>query len=107
MQTTIQLYKPSLATSQVTVRKWKDTEKDAFLQDLKNAVEKFHSVDSAEDIPREYNTTLQHIADSHAPPKNRITKTRPQAESLMSRIKVQEAPWNVRKYRKSNKDFAC
>ena len=80
MQTTIQLNKPSLATSQVTFRKWKDTEKDMFLQDLKSAVEKFHSVHSAEDIPREYNTTLQHIADSHAPPKNRITKTRPQAD---------------------------
>ena len=53
VQTTIQLDQPSLATSRVTLRKWKDIDKDAFLQDLKNAVEKLHSVDFAEDIARE------------------------------------------------------
>ena len=52
VQTTIQLDKPSLATSRVTFRKWKDIDKDAFLQHLKNAIEKLHSVDSAEDIAR-------------------------------------------------------
>ena len=80
VQTTIQLDKPSLATSRVTLRKWKDIDKDAFLQDLKNAVEKLHSVDSAEHIAKEYNTTLQNFADSYVPTKNRIIKTRPQAE---------------------------
>ena len=80
VQTTIQLDNPSLATSRVTFRKWKDIDKDAFLQDLKNAVEKLHSFDSAEGIASEYNTTLQNIADSYAPTKNRIIKTRPQAE---------------------------
>ena len=80
MQTTIQLDKPSLATSRVTFSKWKDIDKDAFLQDLQNAVEKFHSVNSAEDIAKEYNSTLQNIADSYAPTKNRIIKTRPQAQ---------------------------
>ena len=80
MQTTIQLDKPSLAIWRVTFRKWKDIDKDAFLQDLKNAVEKLHSVDSAEDIAREYNSTLQNIVDSYTPTKNRIIKTRPQAE---------------------------
>ena len=80
VQTTIQLDKPSLAILRVTFTKWKDIDKDAFLQDLKNAVEKLHSVDSAEDIAREYNSTLQNIVDSYAPTKNRIIKTRPQAE---------------------------
>ena len=40
VQTTIQIDKPSLATSRVTFRKWKDIDKDALLQDHKNAVEK-------------------------------------------------------------------
>ena len=99
MQTTIQLDEPSLATSRVTFRK--DIDKDAFLQDLKNAVEKLHSVDSAEDITREYNATLQNIADSYAPTKNRIIKARPQAEWYKLQLQSEKRRKCERRYRRT------